>query len=187
MTETMIVTSLDVTELIEFKSELDPKRFAKALQKATHIMAQTSLKEYQSTVSTWTHSVEFAITENVDVNAATAEYMISTDDLIYHWVDKGTKPHIIRAKQTRDAKGHFGKRGKLRFMVGGSPKTIPGKLGSGPGAPGSSWVSKTEVHHPGTKARGFGDLIYQHIEKSYAKIAMKEITAEWIKQTKKSK
>jgi hypothetical protein len=69
----------------------------------------------------------------------------SADPNVIRYLDEGTQPHPIRAKQKRGARGEFGKSGYLRFPEGG------GTIVSGP-----PWAYVKKVNHPGsTKAKGF--------------------------------
>lgn len=69
---------------------------------------------------------------------------------IWLYVDKGTEPHVIRAKDG----------GKLFFQTGYSPKTqAPGKAHIGSGQSSGPFAQVDEVEHPGTEARGFSKAI----------------------------
>lgn len=66
---------------------------------------------------------------------------------IYKYVDKGTKPHIIKPK----IPGTY-----LKFRGGYSAMTQPiAKYNVGSGMSFGSWVSKSQVNHPGNAAREF--------------------------------
>jgi len=76
---------------------------------------------------------------------------------IFTYVDQGTKPHVIKAKNVP----------YLKFQVPSSPKTLPSGAPMGIlraptasmvsllGQGGKQWVQVKEVHHPGTEPREF--------------------------------
>ncbi len=92
------------------------------------------------------------------------QFEVSTDDERFIWTDLGTKRHIIRPKQQG---------GRLRFRVGGSPKTRRGVIGSRRGRQGRQWVSTQRVNHPGTRARLFTATIEKRRRKPFFKAMFK--------------
>lgn len=129
-----------------------PKGFAaqmKALPNAVKVgmrqAAEAVKADYETSTATWNHSVTFTITEAGDT------LNVGTDDTIYGYVDQGTRPHIIVPRHGK----------VLRFNVGGSPKTTPGRLKSSSGSQGATVVIRPRVNHPGTAARGFTQLVAQ--------------------------
>lgn len=85
------------------------------------------------------------------------------------WIDEGTKPHKIKAKNIPKPKP--GKRVRTKpmliFREGFSPKTLPGKLASFPSGSFGPWVSKEEVQHPGTEPRNFTKLAVRRRRKKF--------------------
>lgn len=66
---------------------------------------------------------------------------------IWGYVDRGTKPHIIRPRR---------RGGKLVFRTGHSARTAPvAKFGQGDGRSHGSFVTKDQVNHPGNPPRLF--------------------------------
>jgi hypothetical protein len=107
--------------------------------------AQDAQKDLQSTTATWKRKVTFAITPIPD------GFQVSTDDEIFGYVDEGTPPHIITPK-----------RGKvLRFGPGSRPKTTVRVIGSTAGSKGGAPVVARIVHHPGTEAREFSQMLQE--------------------------
>lgn len=107
--------------------------------------AQEAQQDMQKTTATWQHEVTFAITPIPD------GFEVNTNDPIWHMVDEGTKPHIITPK-----------RGKvLVFGPGSRPKTAPRVIGSSAGSKGGAPVVAHIVHHPGTAARGFSEVLQE--------------------------
>lgn len=102
--------------------------------------------DYKRTFKTWNHKPK-VIARRTSANEA--EVGIDRSDeagRIWGYVNDGTDPHVIRPVRAR----------RLRFMVGGSPKTRPGSIVSGPGVAGTTGpIFATEVHHPGSEGRDF--------------------------------
>jgi hypothetical protein len=106
--------------------------------------------EYRKTVSTWTDKPDFGVlTDTKGGDLIVLVGPTGSEAAVNHfvWTDKGTKPHIIQAKDG----------GRLFFgTTGGRPKTTPGIIGSNPGViAGSPYTRPPSVNHPGTKARRF--------------------------------
>jgi hypothetical protein len=117
----------------------------RAITSTLNQAAQDAQKDLQSTTATWKRKVTFAITPIPD------GFQVSTDDEIYGYVDQGTPPHIITPK-----------RGKmLRFGPGSRPKTTVRVIGSTAGAKGGAPVVARIVHHPGTEAREFSQMLQE--------------------------
>lgn len=65
---------------------------------------------------------------------------------VWYFVDRGTKPHEIAAKNVP----------LLKFQTGYSPRTAAvAKFAQGTGQKFGPWVSTAVVQHPGTEARKF--------------------------------
>lgn len=103
---------------------------------------------FQNTTRTWTHKPTFT------VEKTTRGWAINTDSQIYQWVDQGTRPHVITAKNAL----------LLKFPGPYQPKTKPNVIGSFAGGRGRVWVSKRTVQHPGTEARNFRDIIMRRLQ-----------------------
>lgn len=114
--------------------------------------AERVREDFESTVAGWQHPVAFTITEEGDA------LNVGTDDEIWHYVDEGTKPHVIVAKHAK----------VLRFGVGGSPKTSKGRLKSGTGSKGGTVVFRPRVNHPGTEPRNFVETIQKRWRRGVA-------------------
>mgnify|MGYP000347792310 CR=1 FL=1 len=105
--------------------------------------------DFESTTRTWKRKPKFTISKPKRSGGA-YEIFVGTDNLIYLFVDEGTKRHLIRPKK---------RGGVLRFKTGYVARTIPRVLHSGGGGSGSSWASAKVVRHPGTKPRRFSFII----------------------------
>jgi hypothetical protein len=120
-------------------------------------------KEYEKTTKTWRRKPNFEIL--VDVTAKDASVLVGTDDKIYGYVDFGTRPHLIRARNAP----------RLAFQTGFDPKTRPGVIGSGPGRRFGPTVHPVAVMHPGGKARKFSETIQKRRRKKFTRRMIKAI------------
>lgn len=118
---------------------VDMARLRRALDDGLDDSAQKVHADLQKPTSTWKTRVAFQI--KAMANART----ISTTNEIYGYVSKGTRPHIIRAKNAK----------YLNFPSATSPKTRPGSLDAGSGSRGPADTFRQQVRHPGTDARDF--------------------------------
>jgi hypothetical protein len=127
---------------------LSPRKYERAIETALGIVAVTAVQEFQQTTRSWRHKPTFRIAKDGDDRVT-----VGTDDEVYGYVDQGTRPHVIRPRR-----GRF-----LRFQAGARAKTTPGSLSSGGGGGGVT-TFRRGVNHPGTKARGFSELIARRAE-----------------------
>lgn len=140
-----------------------------AIEKATYKSAGLLLRDFESTVRTWTHKPTFDVT----ITQAGGDYSVTagTDDEIYGYVDGGTKPHVIRPKRSK----------YLRFSSGYKAKTRVGVIGSNDGGSFGDDVFSKGVYHPGFEGRKFAERIQkrrqttiaQEISAGIAKVALK--------------
>ena len=121
------------------------------LQAAILKVADEMEDDFKKTTETWEHPVKFEKITDVSENMS---ILVGTDDEIYGYVDKGTRPHKIYPKRQG---------GKLYFKWGGSgsyrAKTTPNVIGSQGGGSSGDMVAFPYVNHPGTKARNFDKII----------------------------
>lgn len=122
----------------------DFSRLPGAIKRGMREAAEAVKKDFELTTQGWKHEVEFTIEPTGDYDLT-----VSTDDEIWKWTNEGTDPHIIMPKTAK----------RLRFAVGGSPKTRVGSIISSAGSRGSTVVFRGAVRHPGTKARDFSGQI----------------------------
>lgn len=117
------------------------------------------LQDFKSTTRTWQHKFQFGVTRRGN------DWYVSTKDEIYGYVNEGTRPHVIRARN--------GKR--LAFHARGfKAKTQVDVIGSGPGRKADSDFRTPEsVNHPGTQARNFT----KRIKEKWQKIWITEMQA----------
>lgn len=109
--------------------------------------AKTVQREYKATTRTFKRvKPDFRIKR-----ITTGVYAAGTDDRIYNYLDKGTRPHIIRAKRAK----------VLRFNSNFKSKTVPGRLNPRAGKNTGPAAFAKQVKHPGTKPRGFTRIIHE--------------------------
>lgn len=124
--------------------------FNKALDKALTDTGKAMIRDFKRTTATWDHQPEFRISGKAfKVGRRLVSVTVGTDDAIYGYVSRGTKPHIIRPKKST----------RLVFHNRYTAKTKPGRFLSKPGGASGDRVWATEVHHPGTEPRRFEELV----------------------------
>lgn len=117
-------------------------------------IAADAQKDFEKTTETWSNKPEFYIDERPRSLA------VVTDDEIYHFVDKGTKPHKIPV----------GDKGFLAFRGGYQAKTTPRVIASRQGGASGGYVYTTKtIDHPGTEAREFSKIIHDKWEAQVVK------------------
>jgi hypothetical protein len=141
--------SLVMTPIIPAK--FNEAAFWEVIASAARDVSKEIKKDFEKTTKTWKMKVKFE--ELIEVGPKEVTIFVGTDNEIYGFVDKGTKPHPIVAKTDKG----------LMFRSGYTgAKTKPGVIGSVNRGPATgAWVKKMIVHHPGTEARGFSDTIQE--------------------------
>lgn len=149
------------------KNKFKPEVFRTEAVKAMEEAAKGITADFEKTTATWKHQPEFK--SAVDIGK-TVNLVVGTTDEIYGYVDKGTRPHIIRPKKAK----------ALAFPGGKyTPKTKPRFIGSMAGGSSGATVFSQEIHHPGTKARKFTEelfkrwrnRIYDSVSKAFSRAA----------------
>lgn len=144
--------------------KLDVVGMVQALADAVIAMNQEVLADFEQTTATWEHPVRFA--QNIEVSQNRIEATVTTEDEIYTYVDKGTRPHLILPVRAK----------ALRFQSGYKAKSVPNVIGSQAGGPFGDDVFSKGVMHPGTEARNFDETIrkkWEPIFKTRMQAAMK--------------
>lgn len=123
------------------------EEYAKAMQDAVYKAAGLALSDLQATTQTWVHKPKFDVTITKDGG----DYSVTagTDDVIYGYVNDGTKPHEIKPKRSK----------YLHFQSGYKAKTTPGVIKSIPGGAFGNDVFSRGVYHPGFIGRKFDEAI----------------------------
>ena len=75
------------------------------------------------------------------------------------WVDQGTRPHVIRAKNVP----------RLLFRANSTPKTKVGVISSFRGSRSGPYRSPVKVNHPGTRPRNLSKTILKRRRKKFTK------------------
>lgn len=130
--------------MLEFDTD-----FKDALKEELEPTAKRLTTRFRRVVTNWKIKPVFShrITINKDTIRLTVYPKGAGRDL-FLWTDRGTKAHIIRAKNVP----------LLRFQVGYHAKTQPvAKYNQGDGSRFGDWRSAKQVNHPGTEARRFGE------------------------------
>lgn len=120
-----------------------PRELSRAIDNALTGSAKAVKVDFQVTTQTWVTKPDFVIEDSP------GKRTISTDNEIYGYVNDGTRPHIIAAKNAK----------QLVFGVPYGAKTAPKVIGSTAGRRGKTIVRKKTVQHPGTEARAFDEVI----------------------------
>lgn len=120
-------------------------------------------REYQKTTATWRNKPDFA--EAISLAGGDATVLVAPDGphaKQFGYVDKGTRPHIIRSRRAK----------VLRFGSSYTAKTTPGVIGSSGGGSSGQAFSRL-VHHPGTEARRFSEIIQERRKKPFRQAMIK--------------
>jgi len=116
-----------------------------ALGKAAEKIRDELDRRYRPTYATWSSRPI-----DVGVFASRRRWDVKvTSDKIFMFVDEGTRPHPIYPVRAK----------RLHFLSGYTAKTTPGSLRSQAGGPYGDDVFAFGVHHPGTEARRFTEII----------------------------
>lgn len=108
-----------------------------AVRQAYQDAARELVEDLNKTTATWDHRPK----PTVRVSSQGIEARI--DDKVWGMLDKGTRPHTIRARRAK----------ALAFASGYTAKTRPDSLFARSGGPSGGTVFAREVQHPGTKPR----------------------------------
>lgn len=158
--------------MIVFKAvkptKLKQEAFRIAFLSMMHKAERDIKKDFQATVATWEHKVEFE--SMVSLSGGGPTVVVGTNDQIYSYVNNGTPEHDIPVSDPD---------GQIMYEIGFTPKTVPGVIGSGQGGKfGPKHKHGQMVHHPGiVEPRKFDEAIqekWQPIFQTRAEQAMKE-------------
>lgn len=136
------------------------KATLKAIEAAKIAETEDVVKDFEKTWKTWRHKPR--VTVRITKDGAETR----VNDQVWNWLDQGTKPHVIMPRRAK----------RLRFQLGFTPKTRVGSLSSGGGGSSGPTVFSRGVNHPGTKARGWSELIQEASEKRFPGRVQIEIT-----------
>lgn len=110
---------------------------------------------HEHVVREWVHQPHFKVEVNESKYFKDVTIKPKGDNAaIWTFVDQGTKPHDIAAKNVP----------LLKFQTGYSARTAPvAKFNQGTGQKFGAWVATQVVHHPGTEARKFTETILKEL------------------------
>jgi hypothetical protein len=126
----------------------DTPGMQRELMKAVDDTTDVVLRDFQATTATWDHKVKFERTR-ASLTGGDIVGVVGTDDEIYGYVTRGTRPHDIQPSGAQ----------VLAFPASSSPKTMPRVLGSRSGSRSKQLIFTDVVHHPGTEPREFEETI----------------------------
>lgn len=121
------------------------------------------VKSHQRIVADWEHKPDFDSRTQIRSDIIiTTVYPIGPNDKIWLFVDQGTKPHPIEAKNAP----------RLIFQTGYQAKTLakPARTVSGGGKATGPVVVAKKVQHPGSEAREFSKTIAEDIKPDYNRL-----------------
>jgi hypothetical protein len=115
--------------------------------------------DHEKVVRDWRHKPTFRAELNTSAAIKTVKIVPKgVNKAIWYWVDRGTKAHLIKAKN----------KPFLAFQTGYSARTAPvAKFNQGTGQKFGAWRKKKEVHHPGTKARKFTETFLKELSPAF--------------------
>lgn len=150
-----------VKVIIPKELALDPKRMSRAIDNALDGAALAAKVDLQVPTQTWSskNKATFIIVKQP------GKRIVHTSDKPYIFVDQGTKPHVIRAKNAKT----------LAFQAHYSPKTSPRWIGSRAGGPSGPMVYTPEVHHPGTEPRLLSQTVAEKWQKELPIILQRSV------------
>lgn len=174
--------------LAEVKVILPPPFHYDAMRKELFQASQNVIKgmatDYGNVVKTWEHKPRIVGGESGRSRSATGAIIrvvvgpdpADDNSRIFGYVDRGTRPHIIKPRRAK----------ALAFIWGGpgsyKAKTRPMFLSSTAGGPTGTLVFRQFVRHPGTKARGFTEQIQKkwqalsHVEAADAAVKAAKVS-----------
>lgn len=164
---------------------LTARRFSIAINRAARRLAQNAMSDLESITATWDHKVDFELRYKLAPSKDIEEFVIYNDDLIFKFVDEGTKPHDIPMQNITpefDENGHIKLRKRLKFTKNSSPKTNRGDFFSSPGYPGDEYVFAQIVHHPGAEPRHFSEDLLDRIVEQMDDVVYEELDAAYERQ-----
>lgn len=142
---------------------LDEAKLKRAIKNTMTARAKDIKIDFDVTTQTWNTRPKFTISgRGVDARE------IKTDSEIYHFVNGGTKAHIITAKNVP----------VLSFQSGYNAKTAAKQIASKQGGPYGPRVQTPAVQHPGTEAREFDLVIVEKWRKLLPNIFERAILSE---------
>lgn len=136
----------------------------KAIDKALDADVKPALiKSHNLVVAGWEHKPKFQTRKDIRPEKITMTcFPVGPNAKIYIFVDQGTKPHVIEAKNAP----------RLVFQTSYAPRTLarPARTVSGGGKASGPVVFAKKVNHPGSEAREFSETIAEDIKPDFKRI-----------------
>lgn len=144
------------------RTVFDLDAFDREAAKTLNDIIKKAEREFKKTTATWNRKPEFRIDRARKGNLVA---MVYTDNEIYGYVVRGTRPHVITPKAAPS----------LRFQTGFTSKTMPRKITSRRGGRSGPIVSTRLVNHPGTEPRDFDIVIAEMLQPELVKEVRNDI------------
>lgn len=138
----------------------------KAIEKQLDDNKKVIVVSFNNVVDDWSSDVSFAGRKFISSEfLAINVFPQGSDKEVWGYVDEGTKPHRIVAKNAP----------LLKFQEGYQPKTLakPARTVSGGGTATGAVVSKKAVQHPGSEARNFTGELAEDFKIPFRKVTEK--------------
>lgn len=144
---------------------IDPKIVNRELANNANQIASSMRRQANETVKTWEKKPNIYTKRQTTGDSFYVMLVIESD--VWHWLDEGTKPHIIAAKNAPFLA--FNSKGFLA-------KTKPNQFASGSGQKASSgFVMLKQVKHPGFPARNWSKEITQRNQELVSRLMIKSM------------
>lgn len=148
------------------RDPFDADAYLEEVEEAVEELGEEMKEDFEDVVSDWQTDVTFRKEVRVESGGIVVFIGPASNAKIWHYVDKGTRPHIIRPKNGR---------GLLIFQEGYSARTQPGRAHVGTGTASGEWRGEPIVHHPGTEAREFTKTIYDKFKPELSRVVRQAI------------
>jgi hypothetical protein len=135
---------------------IDQRRLQNELRDALDHTANIVRDDFQKTTKTWSDKPTFR-KDGPRLTGTGMEVTVSTNQEVYTYVTRGTRPHLIRPRRSR----------RLRFQTGYRAKTRPRIISSRAGGASGPVAFARAVQHPGTQARDFDIEIARRRQKNH--------------------
>jgi hypothetical protein len=152
------------------KSGIDVRRLERELRSAIDKTIKAAEGDFKRTTRTWDQQPTFKIVKAHAVGGD-LEGEVATENEIYRYVTRGTRPHVIRPRRKQ----------ALRFQKNYQAKTAPQVVGSHKGGASGDFVSAKQVQHPGSAGRNFDIEIAERRQRTLEN----NVTAAILKAVKK--
>lgn len=140
-----------VKAIVPKKPVFDVKRMERAIDNDLDKVARGMKKDFEATTRTWTEAPVFKIVKG------RGSRTVRTTDQVYHWVNFGTRPHVIRVRVKK----------ALAWRYPYRHKSVLTRIGSRAGYTGKQTRFAKEVQHPGIRPRRYDLKIAKKWQKAF--------------------